>query len=137
MGNKIKRIVSGLMCMALLTVYTVPVNAAQYMGDRGIERSFICNHVNIEFRATKAEYTSRGSSAHYKKVYGDCICMDCYAFLRHCEFEGLENHSWTTYRDLGHVELTHNYEVVCGACHHTERTSVPCDNENGPHKTPF
>ena len=37
MSSKIKKIISGLMCMALLAVYAVPVNAAQYMEDMGVE----------------------------------------------------------------------------------------------------
>ena len=35
MRNKIKKIISGLMCMALLAMHAVPVNAAQYMDEMG------------------------------------------------------------------------------------------------------
>lgn len=46
MSSKIKKIISGLMCMALLAVYAVPVNAAQYMEDMGVETASACKHVH-------------------------------------------------------------------------------------------
>ena len=136
MSSKIKKIISGLMCMALLAVYAVPVNAAQYMEDMGLETASACKHVHIDITYDTV-YTSTGSITHRKVKYENYTCMDCNTLIRSYRADqGLENHSWT-YRDLGHVELSHNYEVVCRNCYHTEKTSVPCPNKNGPHKTPF
>lgn len=136
MSKQVKRIISGLMCMALLAVYTVPVNAAQYMSDMGIEPSSVCNHVHIDITQTSPQYISSGSSTHHKIIYNNYTCMDCNTLIKSYKHDYIENHSWT-YRDLGHADMAHNYEVVCRNCHHTERTSVPCDNKNGPHNTPF
>lgn len=134
MSSKIKKIISGLMCMALLAVYAVPVNATQYK-DMGAETASACKHTHTNSLDIVLEYISLGSSAHDKLVNQKIICFDCNKTISDLNYIVTENHSWT-YRDLGHVELSHNYEVVCIYCHHTERTSVPCDNENGPHNTP-
>lgn len=136
MRNKIKKIISGLMCMALLVVYAVPVNAAQYMDEMGVETFSECNHVHIEVKWVGPVYTSTGSSTHDRITYENFTCTDCNTLTRSYRHHNIENHSWT-YRDLGHVDMAHNYEVICVKCGHTERTSVPCNNNSGSHNTPF
>lgn len=135
MSNKIKKIVSGLMCMALLAVYTVPVNAAQFMGI-GVETASTCNHTHHKPKTTGYEYTSAGSSLHHITVLADVFCLDCGAFIKEESYDqGFEDHSWR-YRDLGHADGYHNYEVICRYCYHTEKANVYCPNKNGPHNTP-
>lgn len=134
MSNNIKKIISGLMCMALLAVYAVPVNAAQYMDDIGIETAGACGHDNFDVTYVNT-YTSANASQHHTIQHKHYTCTVC-GHVRTFNYDlGLQAHSWT-YRDLGHVGVSHNYEVVCRDCGHTERTSVPCNNKNGSHNTP-
>lgn len=135
MSNKIKKVISGLMCMALLAVYAVPVNAAQYVEDMGIETFSECNHVHVDVTQPGPEYTSAGSSTHHKITYVNYTCTDCNTLIRSYRYDNIENHSWS-YRDLGHADMYHNYEVVCRQCYHTEKAVIYCPNENGPHNKP-
>jgi len=132
MRNKIKKIISGLMCMALLVVCAVPVNAAQYMG---VEAASICYHNNTGVRNSEPIYISAGSSTHRKMITCYNFCTDCGDTLDSTKFYFIEDHSWD-YRDLGHAGGYHNYEVVCRYCYHTEKAVIYCPNENGPHNTP-
>lgn len=135
MSNKIKKIILGLMCIALLAVFTVPVNAAQYMTDMEIETASECGHGYYDVNQTSPEYISAGSSTHHKIIYEKYTCLVCGELIKSYRFDNIENHSWD-YRDLGHADMYHNYEVICRDCHHTEKATVPCSNNGGSHNTP-
>lgn len=132
--NRIRNIISGLMCMALLALYAVPVSAGQYMDDMDMSRtSSTCGHVNVEIRNSD-EYTMV-STGHNRVHYQKYICMDCGKLLKnYIQDMGTEGHS-LSYNDLGHSDMAHEYEVYCTKCSYGYRTSTPCNGS--PHKRPF
>ncbi len=134
--DRIKSIISGLLCMVLLAVYAVPVSAGQYMDDMDMERTVsACAHVNIDIR-TSDEYTMLNDGSHNRVHYSKYVCIDCGKVVKNYRQDmGSEHHS-LSYNDLGHINMTHEYEIICTKCSYRCRTCIPCENE-GSHKRPF
>ncbi len=137
MRNRIKHIISGLMCMALLVVCAVPVNAGQYMDDFGMETFGACGHAKFFYTKPVQRYTMTNSLTHRKYDYQERYCKDCGALLNTYTYDrGEENHS-LSYQDLGHKDMTHNYRINCNNCGFNTTTSVPCSNNGSSYNTPW
>ena len=136
MKNRIKIAFSGLLCVCLLVAYALPVSSEPYyMDDMYMESTESrCSHANVLIKSLPNEYTQYSSAQHNWMTVQAYICEDCGNTLRtYRQDMGKEGHTWS-YRDLGHEELIHNYEVICIKCYFNTKAFVPCNG--APHNTP-
>lgn len=124
MKRRLKFFWSMLMCMSLLVLYVVPVNAADG-----------CAHVNVAIQPYN-DYTMLDAGQHQVVHYTRYFCMDCKKVIRlYSQTMGPERHS-LEYISVRHTGEVHDYIIRCKKCSYSQLTCIPCDG-GSTHATPW
>jgi len=124
--RNVKRVLSGFMCICMLILTTVPVEAADQS---------TCLHPSITVHTTNVAGNSLSSSRHEVVKKTTHICDVC-GFVRvYREVIGDELHS-VVYDDLGHTGVQHKYRRRCTGCGFSHVIEIPCNYSDGSHQKP-
>lgn len=126
--NKIKKFLSGLLCLGVLMSSITGIAAEQYVDPSK------CTHQRY-IKETRTIARSYNESTHTNVDYIVVVCTDCGRILdQFAVREFAQAHSYV-YSDLGHSGNVHNYKLSCTGCSYSKNIQLPCTG--GPHNAPW
>lgn len=140
MKMRTKRIFSAILCAVMLTVYGMPVLAAEnqhrYSGYEIVSQS-ACTHPSytVDEGAATTRYIGVDVTGHNYGLSIPKYCNICDSKSYDFEVWSKQPHDFTWYHDLGHRNAVHDYYVYCPTCDSQYRITIGCEGPS--HSTPW
>lgn len=140
MKMRTKRIFSAILCAVMLTVYGMPVLAAEnqhYYSGYGLAAESTCTHPSYTIEREKAtpRYVGVDVTGHNYGLSIPKYCNSCGSSSYDYEVWFRESHNYTRYHDLGHRGMTHDYYIYCPTCDSQYKVAIGCEGPS--HSTPW